>query len=134
LPVADPDTAQRVIARVLPDVDVARLPLVAVPPQARYRAPLRYRVLAAGLTDRVFAAYSGLLTRHLAVVPYQRIQSVRVVQGPWQRWLGLASVHVDTAGLTIAAIAEHREFAEAQQLAQLLTDRARQARRTDLAR
>ncbi|MGH3737303.1 MAG: PH domain-containing protein [Micromonosporaceae bacterium] len=131
LPVAAPHVAQRVIGRVLPEVDVAKLPVVAVPPKARYRAPLRYRVFAAGLTDRVFAAYSGLLTRRLAVVPYQRIQSVRVVQGPWQRWLGLASVHVDTAGRSIAAVAEHRDLDEAYRMAEQLTDRARLARHAD---
>ena len=134
LPVAEPIVAQRVIAQVLPGVDIARVPLTAVPPQARFRAPLSYRVLAAGLADDVFAIRSGLLTRELVLVPYARIQSVRIVQGPWQRWLGLASVHADTAGLTIGAVADHRDLAEARWLVAELTDRARRARRADVAR
>jgi putative membrane protein len=132
LPVAEPGVAQRVIAHVLPGVDIARVPLTAVPPQARFRAPLRYRVLAAGLGDDVFAIRAGLLTRELVLVPYARIQSVRIVQGPWQRRLGLASVHADTAGQTIAAVAEHRDLAEARWLVAELTERARRARRADV--
>ncbi|HEX6077416.1 MAG TPA: PH domain-containing protein [Micromonosporaceae bacterium] len=132
LPVADPGTAKRVIGQVLPGVDVAGLPLVAVPRRARFRVPLRYRVLAAGLGEDVFAVRSGLLTRELALVPYVRIQSVRIVQGPWQRGLGLASVHADTAGGSVAAVAQHRELAEARQLAAELTDRARRARGAEL--
>jgi putative membrane protein len=132
LPVADPATAKQVIWQVLPGVDVASLPLVAVPRRARFRVPLRHRVFAAGLGDDVFAVRSGLLTRELVLVPYARIQSVRLVQGPWQRGLGLASVHADTAGGSIAAVAQHRDLPEARQLAAELTERARLARGAEL--
>ena len=131
LPVADPATGKQVIWRVLPGVDVATLPLVAAPRRARLRVPLRQRVFAAGLGHDVFAVRSGLLTRELALVPYARIQSVRLVQGPWQRSLGLASVHADTAGGSVSAVARHRDLAEARQLAAELTERARRARGTE---
>jgi putative membrane protein len=134
LPVADPVVAQQVIAQVLPGVDIARVPLTRVPPQARFRAPLAYLVLAAGLGEDVFAVRFGLLTRHLVLVPYARIQSVRIVQGPWQRRLGLASVHADTAGLRVAAVALHRDLAGARWLVAELTERARRARHADVAR
>ena len=49
------------------------------------------------------------------------------MQGPRQRWLGLATVHVDTAG-SLRAVAHHRDLAEARQLAGELTERARAAR------
>ncbi len=133
LPVAVPAVAQRVTAYVLPGVDVALLPLTPVPERARWRVPLQHRVLAAGLGDEVFAVRSGLLTRQFVLVPYARIQSVRVVQGPWQRRLGLATVHADTAGLRIAAVAEHRGLADARELAAELTERARLARSAALA-
>ncbi|MQA26940.1 MAG: PH domain-containing protein [Micromonosporaceae bacterium] len=134
LPVAEPETARQVVARVLPGVDLAVVPLTRVPPQARYRAPLRRRVLAAGLGEHAFAVRHGLITHHLILVPYARIQSIRVSQGPWQRALGLATVYADTAGTGIVAAAEHRDLAEARWLAAELTARARQARLADRSR
>lgn len=62
-------------------------------------------------------------------MPYARIQSVRVVQGPAQRRLGLATVHADTAGGSGAA-AHDRDLAEAWGLAAELTARAHAARRS----
>ncbi|WP_091652465.1 PH domain-containing protein [Micromonospora pallida] len=127
LPVGDLATGEMITAEVLPGVAVSALPLTAPPPQARWLRPLSSRALGAGLADRVFAVRSGLLTRQLAIVPYARIQSVRVVQGPVQRRLGLATVHADTAGGAGAA-ALHRDVAEAWALAAELTARSRAAR------
>jgi putative membrane protein len=126
------ETARYVVGEVLPGVDVAALPMTAPPPRARWLAPLRRPVLGAGLTDRVFASRDGLLTRELVVVPYARIQSVRVVQGPWQRRLALANVHADTAG-GLHAVAAHRDVGEAWALAAELAERARYARATAAA-
>jgi putative membrane protein len=69
----------------------------------------------------------GVLTRNLVLVPYARIQSVRVVRGPVQRLLRLATVHLDTAGGSGAA-AEDRDVLEAWELAAELAARARVAR------
>ncbi|GAB3940097.1 hypothetical protein GCM10027614_23230 [Micromonospora vulcania] len=77
----------------------------------------------------MFVTRSGLLTRQLSIVPYARIQSVRVVQGPVQRRLGLATVHADTAGGAGAA-AQDRDLTEAWALAAELTTRARTARKS----
>jgi len=130
LPVGTFGTARYLIGEVLPGVDLAALPATPPPARARWLAPLRQPVLRAGLTDAVFATWDGLLTRELVIVPYARIQSVRVVQGPLQRWLGLASVHADTAGRLHAA-ARHRDVMQAWQLAAELAQRARVARELD---
>lgn len=61
-------------------------------------------------------------------MPYARIQSVRVTQGPAQRRLRLATVHADTAGGS-GAVALDRDVAEAWRLAAELTARAELARR-----
>ncbi|GLY20377.1 membrane protein [Micromonospora sp. NBRC 101691] len=127
LPVGDLATGEMITAEVLPGVVVSALPLTAPPPQARWLRPLSRRVLGAGLAERVFVVRSGLVTRQLTIVPYARIQSVRVVQGPLQRRLGLATVHADTAGGAGAA-ALHRDLAEAWALAAELTARAHAAR------
>ena len=127
LPVGVLPAAQAVLNEVLPGVDLAALPLTPPPRRARWVHPLAQPYLGAGLSDEVFAARHGLLTRQLAVVPYARMQSVRVVQGPIQRRLRLANVHADTAGGPGAA-AQDRDLDEAWALAAELSARARSAR------
>ncbi|MEH0985505.1 PH domain-containing protein [Micromonospora sp. CPCC 205556] len=128
LPVGDLPTGEAIVAEVLPGVRLAALPLTPPPERARWRRPLSVRVLGAGLGEQVFTVRYGLLTRQLAIVPYARIQSVRVVQGPVQRLLRLATVHADTAGGAGAA-AYDRDLSEAWALAAELTARSHAARR-----
>ncbi|MET8526744.1 PH domain-containing protein [Micromonospora sp. NPDC005172] len=127
LPVGDLPTATMIVGEVLPAVRLDALTLSPPPPRTRWLHPLGRGALGAGLFERVFATRSGLLTRELAIVPYARIQSVRVVQGPVQRRLGLATVYADTAGGSGAA-AQDRDLAEAWSLAAELTTRATAAR------
>ncbi|MET7376670.1 PH domain-containing protein [Micromonospora arida] len=127
LPVGDLPTATMIVAEVLPGVRLDTLTLSPPPRRARWLHPLGRAAFGAGLFERVFATRSGRLTRQLVIVPYARIQSVRVVQGPIQRRLGLATVHADTAGGS-GATAQDRDLAEAWALAADLTTRAHQAR------
>ena len=62
-------------------------------------------------------------------VPLAKVQSLRWVQGPLQRRLRLASVHVDTAGRAVHATLRDRDAAEAAAALAELTDLAREARR-----
>lgn len=126
LPVGSPHAAQSILDEVLPGVDISAA-LAAPPRRARWVHPLSQPVLGVGLHPTVFAVRSGLLTRQLQVVPYARIQSVRVVQGPLQRRLGLATVHADAAGGAGAAAVD-RDVHEAWAMAAELTERARAAR------
>jgi len=141
LPVADDATTRRVAGLILGGavlggavptvehgIDIATLPMSPPPARARWLAPIAQPYLGFGLTNEVVAARSGVVTRELVVVPLARVQSVRVVQGPVQRWLGLASVHVDTAG-ALHVEASHREAAEAYAIAATLATRSRAARR-----
>ncbi|MEV0005929.1 PH domain-containing protein [Micromonospora sp. NPDC050980] len=130
LPVGDAGTGGRVVTEVLPGVRLDALPGTPPPARARWLRPLSRRVVGAGLDERVFVARSGLLTRRLTLVPYARIQSVRVTQGPAQRRLRLATVHADTAGGAGAAAVD-RDLHDAWELAAELTARARAARRAD---
>ncbi|MFJ2081450.1 PH domain-containing protein [Micromonospora chokoriensis] len=127
LPVGDLPTATMIVAEVLPGVRLDALTLSPPPIRTRWLHPLGRRALGAGLFEEVLATRSGRLTRQLVIVPYARIQSVRVVQGPIQRRLGLASVHADTAGGS-GATAQDRDLAEAWALAADLNQRAHQAR------
>jgi putative membrane protein len=128
LPVATVDTARSLVSDVLPGFDLTAVAVRTVPRRARWLAPLRARVLGYTVTDTALVTQDGLFTRSLVVVPFARIQSVRLRQGPLQRWLGLASVHADTAGRSLSAVAEHRDLAEAHRLADQLSGRARSAR------
>ncbi|TDC44010.1 hypothetical protein E1258_32045, partial [Micromonospora sp. KC207] len=128
LPVGDQGIGQRIVAEVLPGVRLSGLATSLPPSRARWLRPLGRRAVGAGLDERVFAARSGLLTRQLTVVPYARIQSVRVTQGPAQRRLRLATVHADTAGGAGAAALD-RDLDEAWWLAAELTTRAHAAHR-----
>ena len=72
---------------------------------------------------------AGWLTRRTAVVPHGKMQSVRVTQGPLQRRLDLATVHLDTPIGPVNAVALHRSSAVARELAEAQPERSRLARR-----
>ncbi|SDD68456.1 PH domain-containing protein [Glycomyces harbinensis] len=124
LPVGDPGQVALVAAEAVPD-----LPSVfetALPPRrARWRMPLRWKRTGATLHERVFVVRHGVMVNTHVAVPYARIQSVRVVQGPVQRLQGLATVRAMTAGgLGHDAVAYHRDAIEAVAMAAELRERA----------
>lgn len=127
LPVADRATARAVVARVLDGVDIDTLPLEPVPDRARFVSPLARRNRALGHTDEVVAARDGWLTVRLVVAKLARLQSVRVEQGPVQRRLRLADLHVDTAG-SLHAVGRDRDAGWAYDLAGRLAELSRAAR------
>ena len=71
---------------------------------------------------------TGRLNRATTWVPLEKSQSIRRVQGPLQRPLGLATVHVDVAGKRARAEFRDREVEEADQLVAELTALSRSAR------
>jgi putative membrane protein len=127
LPVGDLPTARALVWEVLPGVDLLALPTYPPPARARWLHPFALRYIGAGLSPDVFVTRWGLLTRELSLVPYARLQSVRVVQGPIQRLLRLATVYGDTAGGRSGA-AHDRDIADAWAMAEQLAVRARLAR------
>ncbi|MBO3737072.1 PH domain-containing protein [Actinoplanes flavus] len=129
MPVGDLPTARALVAAALPGVDLATLATSPPPPRARLLHPFGLRFLGAGLAADVFVSRSGRVTRETTLIPYARMQSVRVVQGPVQRRLGLATVYADTAG-GHAGAAHDRPLAEAYAIADQLALRARRARAT----
>ncbi len=130
LPAGPVDVAHMLIQRVLPGVEVQALPLAPVPRRARSRAPLQWRRLAVGGDSRVFVARHGWLVPTLDAVPHARVQSVRVSQGPWQRRLGLATVHLDSTPGPIKPMAAQRPAAEARALAEAQVVASRLARQS----
>jgi putative membrane protein len=127
-PVAERVDALRLLARVLPGVDVDAVPLHGVPPATRWLDPVGWRLLGVGTDDRLLVTRRGRFTRVTDVVLHEKVQSVRLVQGPLQRRLGLASVHLDTTPGPVSAAAPHRDAAEARRLVDAEVALARAAR------
>lgn len=121
-PLAD---AALLLARVLPD---HRAALTPPPPRARIRAPLSYHFLRAGVGDWCAVATSGRIRRETVWVPLAKVQSLRAAQGPLQRSLGLASVHLDVAGRHSRATLRDRAAQDAVRLLEELPSRCASAR------
>lgn len=130
LPVAPKAEAFAVLARVLPDVDVQAVRTYGVPRQARWCDPVSWRGNRAGADARVFVAQRGRFRRETDVVPHERVQSVRLSQGPLQRRLGLATVHLDTSPGPVHPTAHHRDAGDARALVDAEVALARRSRAT----
>ena len=128
LPVAPRAIAERLIAEVLGVVPP--VPHARVPARARWRAPIQHSRMAYGADASHLVTTYGVFSRKTDVVPLAKAQSLRTTQGPWQRRLGLASLHLDVAGRQIrGTTARHRDAGEAAATLARLTDLARTARR-----
>jgi len=101
------------------------------PRRARWKAPLSYHFLAAGHDGTLAVAVTGRVRRETVWVPLAKAQSVRFVQGPLQRWLGLATVHLDAAGRRVRAEFRERRQEEARSLVAELAALSRTARRQE---
>jgi len=148
LPVGSPDEARRVLALLVRGDDPPATPrwaeapllrhgasavawpaLSRPPRRARWKALPSYHFLAAGHDGTLAVAVTGRVRRETTWVPLAKAQSVRLVQGPVQRWLGLATVHLDAAGKRVRAEFRERGYAEARSLVDDLAALSRSARR-----
>jgi putative membrane protein len=127
LPVGSRALAEELLARIVPDVPTDRL---RPPRRALVKSPLRYRFLAYGRTDTCVVTTTGRIRRVTAWVPLAKVQSFRRVEGPVQRRLGLASIHLDTAGRSVHANLRDRGAEEADGVLESLVTLARAARRS----
>jgi putative membrane protein len=130
LPVGQREEVAGVLARVLPGLDLSRIELHRAPNRAKWLRPIGWRYLAYGADEQVLVTTRGWISRRTSIVLHHKTQSVRVQQGPIQRRLGLANVHVDTPQGPTDAVALHRALADAAELLEAQTARAREARRT----
>lgn len=128
VPVARREDAMRVIAMVLPQWRIEGVAFDPAPEAASRRAWIQHRQLGLAVTADLFIARRGRFVRRTAAVPHGRVQSVRVVQGPWQRVLGLASVRADTVPGAVRVRALHRAADQARQVADTEAGLMRQAR------
>ena len=133
IPVAPRAVADDLVQRVLPGLALDEVEWHSAPRPSRLRAPIQWRRLAVAWDELVFVARSGRITRRLAVIPHARTQSVRLTQGPWERSLGLASVHVDSTPGPVKVDGRHLEAGFAREVADAQSGRAGLGRSTDRA-
>jgi putative membrane protein len=131
IPVGTISEAQWLVHLIMPGT-----PTVPVPPpgRARWKAPLRFPNLSFAANDDYVVTTSGRLRRVTDRVPLAKVQSIRWTEGPVQRRLRLASIHLDTAGRSVFCVARDRDAAEAREILTVLPDKCRQARSHPAAR
>jgi putative membrane protein len=125
LPVGSRAQAEALLDRIVPD----RPGDLSKPPRrVWWKSPLRYRMLAAGHTDRCVVTTTGRIRRVTCWVPMEKAQSIRWVQGPLQRRMRLASLHLDTAGRSMHAALWDRDVQDADRMFDHFALLARRAR------
>ncbi len=131
LPVGSRQEAESLLARILPDAPRER---TRPPSRARWKAPLRFHNLSWGHNERCAVTTTGRLARITSWVPLTKVQSLRLVQGPAQRGLRLATIYLDTAGHSVHAAIRDRDADEAREQLGELTVLCRAARTAQSSR
>ncbi|HUZ82711.1 MAG TPA: PH domain-containing protein, partial [Gaiellaceae bacterium] len=126
LPVGTRAEAERLLALLVPD---APAPECKPPRRALWKSPLRYRRLAFAFDGQYAVANGGRIARVSSWVPLTKVQSLRRIEGPVQRRLGLATVYLDTAGRSFGAAFRDLDGGDSQVALDRLTELARAARR-----
>jgi putative membrane protein len=127
-PVAEAEYLVRLVLR-------HEAPVAARPPRrARVKAPLSYHFLAAGHDEIMAVASTGRVTKTTVWLRLEKLQSVRLVQGPLQRALDLATVHGDAAGRHVHVIFRDRPAREAPELLDQLAALSRTQRNVSAIR
>ena len=154
LPVGSRDTALRALWLVVPDLGVsdpdrllaqaltgrdddgvgdpqapagsAERGFVRISRRGRIFRPLTWRRAAIALTDTCVIIRHGRWRRRVAVFPYERIQSLRVRQGPLARRRNLASLRLDMVAQEVPASITNLDAADAKALAARISRRALQ--------
>jgi putative membrane protein len=131
IPVGSRAEAEQMLGELL---NAPPRPSRRAPGHARWKAPLSYHFLAWAGDDQYVAAARGRVCRKTTWIPLEKVQSIRWVQGPLQRRLGLASVRLDVAGRRVTGSVQDRDVAEADEILARLPDLARAARARGLVR
>ena len=159
LPVGERDTALRALWLVVPDLGVpdpgdflaaalsgtgddgAGRPdapvgapergLIRISPRGRIFSPLAWRREAIALTGTCVVLRTGRWWRRTGVVPYERIQSLRVRQGPFARRRGLASIHLDMVDHSVPTSLSNLGVADAAAIQRVVSERALRRRRAE---
>ncbi len=115
MPVARREEVETALELAAPGALRAGAELRPAPRRARIKAPLSYHFLAAADDGTYVIGRVGRLRRATTIVPLAKAQSVRLVQGPVQRRLGLVTVAVDVPGRFKGTVLRDRDLADGLQ-------------------
>ena len=152
LPVGSRDTALRALWLVVPDLGVpdpdtllsqaltgrdddgvgdpqapagsVERGFVRISRRGRIFRPLTWRRAAVILTDTCVIIRHGRWRRRVAVFPYERIQSLRVRQGPLARRRSLAALRLDMVAQEVSASITNLDVADVKELEARISERA----------
>lgn len=160
LPVGDRDTALRALWLVTPDLGTPRPDALLaaalsgrdddgvgrpdapagspergftrISARGRIFSPLGRRREAIALTGTCVILRTGRWCRRVSVIPYERIQSLRVRQGPLARRLRLAKIHFDMVDNTPVRVElSNLDLADAAAVERVVSERALRRRREE---
>ena len=160
LPVGDRDTALRALWLVTPDLGTPRPDallaaalsgrdddgvgrpdapagspergFIRISARGRIFSPLGRRREAIALTGTCVILRTGRWCRRVSVIPYERIQSLRVRQGPLARRLRLAKIHFDMVDNTPVRVElSNLDLADAAAVERVVSERALRRRREE---
>ncbi|MDU0348763.1 PH domain-containing protein [Actinomyces sp. MRS3W] len=159
LPVGRRDTALRALWLVMPDLGVvdpdafleaalagrdddgvgdARLAagdpgrgFIRISPRGRLFSPLAWRREAIALTETCVVLRLGRWWRRVSVIPYERIQSLRLVQGPFARRRDLAALHLDMVDAEVSRSLSNLDLADAAAIERVISERALRRRQEE---
>lgn len=98
------------------------------PAAARWLDPFSWRRIGVALTETAVITRGGWLGRTAQLVPYARIQSITLTQGPVERRLDLATVRLRSTVGEVDPQVRHLSTADAHDLVAQVAARARAAR------
>lgn len=152
LPVGDRDTAERALWLVAPDlgttdpdalldavlggsgddgvgdpgapVGTPERGLIRVPERARIFSPIAWRHEGIWLTDTCVVLRLGRFWRRTGVIPYERIQSLSVHEGPLARRRGLGKLHLDMVDSKVPAEISNLDRDDLTAIERVIAERA----------
>lgn len=101
------------------------------PAQSKLFDPLVYRRRAMAITDTCMVVRDGRISRSVKFVPFERIQSLALEQGPWARRRSLASLHAHTVPGPVAVRLENGDCAQMRHMLQVVAARATEKRESE---
>jgi putative membrane protein len=127
-PVFDPTTVTRPHERLLTYYFVVSLFTLPAFPATMIALYIKYRTMRFRFDHQGIWKRQGLLWRHETNVEYRRIQDIHLTSGIIQRWLGLATISIQTAAGSSTAEVTIDGVLEAEALRDYLYARMRGVR------
>ncbi len=98
LPISDLPLAKALMAALVPDPNPEQHEAAFYQASRRGRifAPIGWRYRWLSRSQNTVLTHTGWLTERTQIIPQAKVQSVAIDQGPWQHYLGVATVSIHT--------------------------------------